>query len=62
VSTGNALFKSGMGGVGLRTSSEIFRMKGQYAFLKNLIMEAFLKYETTFVSAEMLIWIKFPGI
>lgn len=32
VSMGNVLFKSGMGRVSLRTSSEIFRMKGQYTF------------------------------
>jgi hypothetical protein len=59
---GNALLKSGMGRVNLRTSSEIFRMKGQYTFLKYLIMEVFPKQEITFLSAAMLIWIKFPGI
>ena len=32
-----------IGRVSLRTSSEIFRMKGQYTFLKKLIMEALLK-------------------
>lgn len=32
-----------MGRVSLRTSSEIFRMKGQCTFLKNLIMEALPK-------------------